>query len=136
MRYLIDTSIWIDLYENRKGFNNEPLGDYARKLFTKILKEQDQIIKTELLIRELESNYSVEQINGMFSPFERIAKRVHITKEQEKESEKIAMLRKVPKGDALHAILAHDHKLILVTRDNHFKELKDISKYYKPEDLI
>jgi len=36
--------------------------------------------------------------------------------------------RNVPRGDALHAIIARDHKLILITRDNHFKKLEDISK--------
>ena len=42
----------------------------------------------------------------------------------------------MPLGDVLHSLLARDNGLILVTRDNHFKELKDISKFYKPEELI
>jgi len=42
----------------------------------------------------------------------------------------------VPAGDALHAIVARDNDLILVTRDRHFRKLEDISKHYKPEELI
>lgn len=30
-RYFIDTSIWIDFYEDRIGYKDEPLGDYAFK---------------------------------------------------------------------------------------------------------
>ena len=26
-KYYLDTSIWIDVYEDRKGYNNEPLGE-------------------------------------------------------------------------------------------------------------
>lgn len=40
------------------------------------------------------------------------------------------------KVNALHAIVARDNGLILITRDNHFRVLQDISKYYKPEELI
>ena len=52
------------------------------------------------------------------------------------EAKKIAKERNLPSGDALHSIIARDNDLILVTRDNHFKELTDISKYYKPEEII
>ncbi|HZX44582.1 MAG TPA: hypothetical protein VFF28_02755 [Candidatus Nanoarchaeia archaeon] len=65
-RYLIDTSIWVDLYEDRKGFCNEPLGDYALKLLSGIVAKGDIVVLSDLLIRELESNYSMEQINGFF----------------------------------------------------------------------
>lgn len=136
MRYLIDTSIWIDLFENRKGFRNEQLGDYALRLFSKILKEGSKIIKTELLIHELRSKYSIQQINGMLAPFEKITEFIPITSKQDSESEKLIRDRIIPKGDALYAILARDHNLILVTRDKHFRLLKDISEHHKPEELI
>lgn len=72
----------------------------------------------------------------MFKPFEKIIKKVIVTKEQREEAKRISEERNIPRGDALHAIIARDSKLILVTRDNHFKKLEDISKYYKPENLI
>ncbi len=135
-KYLIDTSIWVDLYEDRKGYQKEPLGDFAFKLFGLIKAKQNRIVITDLTIRELESNYSIPEINGMMKPFEALLDKVVASKEQREEAMKLADERNVPKGDALHAILARDNKLILVSRDRHFRQLTDISEHHKPEELI
>ena len=135
-KYYIDASIWIDFYEDRKGFNNEPIGDYAHKLLSLIKARNDKIVVTDLLIRELESNYSIEEINGMFKSFEHLLDKIVTTTEQREEAKQVALKRDIPKGDALHAIIARDNKFILITRDNHFKQLQDISEFHKPEDLI
>ena len=134
--YVIDTSIWVDIYEDRKGYNNEPLGDYAFNLLVKIKAQEKIIVLTDFLIKELETLYSVAEINGMFKPFEKIIKKIIATEKQREEAKKIAKERDVPAGDALHVIIARDNDLILVTRDRHFRKLEDISKHYKPEDLI
>jgi len=134
--YIIDTSIWVDIYEDRKGYNNEPLGDYAFKLLVKVKAKEMIIVLTDFLIKELETLYSVAEINGMFKPFEDIIKKVIATEKQHEEAKKIAKERGVPAGDALHVIIARDNNLILVTRDRHFRKLEDISKHYKPEELI
>ena len=134
--YIIDTSIWVDLYEDRKGYNNEPLGDYAFKLLVKIKAKESVVVFTDFLIKELETLYSVAEINGMFKPFEKIIKKIVATEKQREESKKIAKERNVPASDALHAIVARDKDLILVTRDRHFRKLEDLSKHYKPEELI
>lgn len=78
----------------------------------------------------------MEQINGIFKPFEKLLDKIFVTKNQKNETIKISLERNVPKGDALHAIAARDNNLILITRDNHFRLLQDISKHYKPEELI
>ena len=135
-KYYLDTSIWMDLYEDRKGYSNEPLGDHALKLISLIKLKKASLIITDILIKELEMNYSMEEINGMMKPMEKITKKIISTKAQIDEAEKIAGQRKIPKGDVLHAILARDNDLILVTRDKHFRLLSDICKYYRPEDLI
>lgn len=135
-KYYNDTSIWIDLYEDRKGYNEEPLGDFAWKLLGFIKAKKSKLIITDILIRELEMNYSVEEINGMMKPFGDIIEKIIVTKQQRDEAKKIAEERNVPPGDALHAIMARDHNLILVTRDNHFRKLQDICKSYKPEEII
>jgi len=135
-KYYLDASIWIDLYEDRKGYQGEPLGEFALKLFSLIKAKNKTLVLTDFLIRELESNYSIEEINGMVKPFEKITKKILVTKEQREEAKKIAQERNLPPGDVLHAIIARDHKLILITRDKHFKELKDIAEHYKPEELI
>jgi predicted nucleic acid-binding protein len=46
---------------------------------------------------------------------------------QRSDALKIARERKVPFGDALHAILAKDNGAIVLTRDKHFLRLRDIS---------
>lgn len=134
--YIIDTSIWVDLYEGREGYNNEPLGDYAFKLLVKIKAKESAIVLTDFLIKELETLYSIPEINGMFKPFEKIIKKSIATEKQREEAKKIAKERDVPAGDALHVILARDNNFILVTRDRHFRKLEDVSKHYKPEELI
>ena len=48
----------------------------------------------------------------------------------------LAEIRNVPRGDAIHAIIARDYELILITRDKHFQNLKDIAECYKPEEII
>ncbi len=135
-KYYVDTSIWMDLLEDRKGYNEEPLGEYALKLFAMIKAKECKLVISDLLIRELESNYSVEEINGMVLPFQTILEKVLVTKEQRDEAKKIAAERNLPPGDALHAIVARDNKYIMVTRDKHFKELHDITNHYKPEEII
>lgn len=135
-KYIIDTSIWVDLYDDRKGFRNEPFGDYALKLLMRIRAEESKIVLTDFLIRELEVNYSIAEINGMFNPFEKLIETIIVAKEQREEAKKIAAERNLPPGDVLHAIIARDNNLILVSRDKHFKQLEDLSKHCKPEDLI
>ena len=135
-KYYADTSIWIDLYEDRKGFNNEKLGDYALDLFYFIIDKNHRLIISDLLIKELGINYTTAQINGMMKIYGNLIEKVKITTKQRDEAKKLSLERNLPYGDALHAIIARDNNLILVTRDNHFKKLTDISKYYKPEELI
>ena len=60
----------------------------------------------------------------------------HVLMVEDKAAKKIAKERDVPAGDALHAIIARDDDLILVTRDRHFRKLEDISKHHKPEEII
>lgn len=126
----------MDLLEDRRGYNDEPLGDYALKLFAMIKTMKYKLVVSDLLIRELESNYSVEEINGMVLPFQKIIEEVFVTREQRDEAKRIAKERNLPPGDVLHTIIARDNKYIMITRDKHFKELRDITKHYKPEEII
>ncbi len=135
-KFLIDTAIWIDLYEDRVGYQNEPLGDYALKLLARIQAAKETIVLTDFLMRELESRYSLAQINGMFKPFGTLVQRVMVNPSQMQEAKKVSIERNVPRGDALHAIIARDEGCILITRDNHFSKLMDLSPFFRPEDLI
>jgi predicted nucleic acid-binding protein len=135
-KYYVDTSIWMDLVEDRKGYNDEPLGNYALKLFALIKAKKHKMVVSDLLVRELESNYSMEEINGMMLPFQKIMEKVFVTTEQRDEAKRIAQERNLPPGDVLHAIIARDNNYIMITRDKHFKELEDITKHSKPEEII
>ncbi len=135
-KYYVDTSIWMDLVEDRKGYNNEPLGSYALKLFAMIKAKKHKMVVSDLLVRELESKYSMEEINGMMLPFQKIMEKVFVTTEQRDEAKKIAKERNLPPGDVLHAIIARDNNYIMITRDKHFRDLLDITKHSKPEEII
>lgn len=133
--YYVDTAIWIDLYEDREGYMNEPLGYFALNLLS-LIKMKHRLLISDLLLRELESFYSIPEINGMINPFEKIITKVQVSPKQKNEAQLIFTTRKLPKGDILHAIVARDMNAILITRDKHFQQLRDICSYYKPEDLI
>ncbi|MEK6857542.1 MAG: type II toxin-antitoxin system VapC family toxin [Nanoarchaeota archaeon] len=136
MKFYLDTSIWIDLYEDRKGYSGEKLGDFAWKLFSMIKNNGFRIIISDMLILELEQKYSMAEIKGMIKLFETSIDKVLTTKEERNEAHRISQERNLPSGDVLHAILARNHKFILVTRDNHFRKLTDICSFHKPEEFI
>ena len=71
----------------------------------------------------------------MFNSFP-IIEEVIFSGQQSYEAEKIAIQRKVPFGDALHAIIARDCDAILVSRDQHYEKLTDITLSKKPEELL
>jgi len=135
-KFYVDTAIWIDLYEDRTDYKNESLGSFALKLVGFIKLKMYKLIITDILINELEMRYALAEIKGMFKPFESITENILSTRNQREEAARIAKIRDIPPGDVLHAILARDNKLILITRDKHFRKLRDISKHYKPEDII
>lgn len=119
-----------------KGYDGEPLGDYAWKLLSLIKAKREKLVITDILINELKIRYSIAEINGLVILFEKFIIKIVSTVRQRSEAEKIAKERKIPSGDVLHAILARDYCLTLIARDNHFRRLKDIVNYYKPENLI
>ncbi|MFC1768557.1 PIN domain-containing protein [Nanoarchaeota archaeon] len=126
----------MDVYEDRKGYNSESIGDYALKLYNFIKSKGFIIAISDLLISELEVNYSLEKINGMMKPFEHLIQRIIVNKEERNEAADISRERRLPCGDVLHAIIARNYNAVLITRDKHFRKLKDISISYKPEDII
>lgn len=132
-RYYFDTSIWIDIYDQR-GYN----GKVAKQLMKKIILASEIIIYSDVVIIELKrlgfSEHEINQIIGIARPDH--SRRVHSTKSQLEEAIKLAKQRNVPLRDALQAILARDHGAQLVSRDWDFEQLKDITTTRKPEELI
>jgi len=135
-KYYIDVCIWIDYFENRSD-KFRPLGDWAFGLIKKIINDNDLILYSELVEEELSESYSDEEIENIFSivPSELFVK-VKISDKQLVEARELSIKKKVPLGDAIHAVLSKDNNALLITRDEHFEKLRDIIIVKKPEDLI
>lgn len=131
--YYFDTSIWIDIYDER-GFN----GEVAKELLEKIILEEGVIFYSDVVFVEFKrvgfSEYEINQVLGIAKPDH--LQRINSTKIQMEEAKKLAAQRQVPVRDALHAVLARDREAQLVSRDRHFQKLKDITIAKFPEDLI
>ena len=136
LKYYLDTSIWMYIFENRKGFKNEPLGEYGMKLIFKILSNQNMIAISDIVIFELEKFYNYNQLINMMKPFIKQTEVVRFTQKQRREAIKISKEMNIPKGDVLHAIIARDNNFIMISRDRHFEKLSFIIKAYKPEEFI
>jgi len=137
--YLLDTCIWRDFYENRFSKIGRPLGEYATNLFMKILKDKDKILFSEALIWELRKDYEEKDINDMLNLLflNNTLERIEITKEEHLKAKKLSQERNIPYIDCLNTIHARNHKVIMISQDNHyFKNLSDITKTTKPENII
>ncbi|MCG2718530.1 MAG: PIN domain-containing protein [Nanoarchaeota archaeon] len=137
-KYLLDTCIWRDFYENRFSKSGRPLGRYATDLFVKILKNKDEIIFSEALIWELKKDYKENEVNNMLNLIflNKILINVNITKEEYSEAKKLAQERDLPFVDCLNAIHARNYRAILVSQDDHYlKSLSDISRAVRPEQI-
>ncbi len=131
--FYFDTSIWLDFYEKR-GKN----GELALRLIIKIIDEDLKIAYSDLNIKEFKFlGYTKESVNSILSVVKPDnIKHIHIYREELEEAKRLARQRKVPKKDALHAILCRDNNLHLISRDKHFEILKDIVIVKKPGDFI
>jgi len=135
-KYYLDTSIWLDFFENRNE-PNLPKGDWAHKLLNKITENNDKIIYSDIVLLELGvAGYQTHEIENLFQKIKPILIFVESTEKQARKAKDLSSKRDIPKGDALHALIARDNKATLITLDNHFKKLLDITKPKRPQDLI
>jgi predicted nucleic acid-binding protein len=133
-KFYIDTSIWVDYYENRKD-RFRPLGEWAFELFRLINKNKDTVLFSEFVLEELGRIYDNSEIIKILSAVA-IKQEVFITESQIREANVLHRRLNIPKFDIIHGVLARDNDAILVTRDNHFKEFKDSARIKMPEDII
>jgi len=135
-RYYFDTAIWLDFFENRDE-PNLPKGEWATQLINKVMRSKDVILVSDLNLKELEdAGYSKYEMKRLFLPVKLFIEYVFSTDKQFRRSKDISFKRKIPKKDALHALIARDNNTILVALDRHFKEMIDIIKPCRPQDLI
>ena len=135
-RYYLDTSIWLDLFENRNE-PNLPKGDFAQNLIDKIIKEDSKIVYSDAVKDEIMSlGYSRQEAKNLLEPLKDCLVFVEFNKKQFGKAKDLSAKRDIPLLDALHALIARDNKCVMVTRDAHFKKLLDIINHKKPEDII
>lgn len=95
------------------------------------------IIFSDLVEKELKKELPEEGVKNIFHIVpEKILKKAHANQDQLKEAIALSRKFKIPKSDALHAILARDNNATLITRDKHFYELHEEVEIKKPEDLL
>lgn len=138
LKYILDTCIWRDFYENRFSRSGRHLGKEANDLFMKIIKSKNKILYSESLIWELKKDYDEKEVNDMlnFLFLAKILERIDIEKEEYLEAKKISEERNIPFIDCLNAIHARNHKTFMVSQDKHFiVDLKDITKTKRPSEI-
>ncbi len=134
-KYYVDTAIWRDLHENRKD-KSKNLGELAFESFKKIRANKEKIVYSDFVIEELSRAYDKQTINKIFKSVSEALEKVEINDVQLKEAADLSKKLNIPLGDAVHGMLARDTNAIIVTRDHHFRKLKDKITIKKPEDLI
>ena len=134
--FYFDTSIWLDLIEERDE-PNLPKSELAHKLLNKITRNSDKILYSDVILFELNVlGYSSYEVNDLFESIRPLLIFVESTEKQMRKAKDLALKRNVPKRDALHALIARDNKAILVTLDKHFQKLLDVIKSGRPQDFI
>jgi len=133
MKYYIDACIWRDYFEDRKD-RFRPLGEWAFKFIKKIIEEEGIFVISDHLLIELESYMSSEEIKDLFEIVpEKLRLYIEANEKQNMGALNLCKRLKIPFGDCLHYILARDNDALLISRDRHFINFKNMKK---PEELI
>lgn len=139
-KIFLDTNIFLDFYFDRKD-QLKPLGEFAFKLIQETINCKYLVLTCKEVIKELcENSYTSEEnvwknILGELEKANKIEK-VVCSEEQVIEANNFSNFYKIPKYDALFAILARDARAILVSRNWHFEKVPKIAEVFKPEELL
>jgi len=132
----LDTSIWLDLFENRNE-PHLPKGEWALRLVTKCVENGDTIMYSDMVVRELEDmGYPLAELRTLLEAWKPILMFVESSYHLVRRAKDLSAKRDVPLLDALHALLAREHHAFLVSLDHHFRKLEDITHAKSPKDLI
>jgi len=135
-KFYFDTSIWLDFLENRDE-PNMPKGTWAKELIKKIIKENNKILFSDNNMLELiNCGYLEFEIEELLNKLNSIIIYVEATEKEIGKAKDLSQKRDLPKKDALHALIARDNNSILITLDNHFKKLIDITFPHNPKEFI
>lgn len=139
MNIFVDTHIFVDYFLDRSD-NIKPLGEFIFQLVRRTISCEFYMLVSDGVIKELKNilNKKEDELTELIFKELISAGKIQFIKASEnqtKEAELLAERRKIPKSDALFAILARDNAAILVSRDRHHQETEDIVEALKPEEL-
>jgi predicted nucleic acid-binding protein len=133
--YYVDTSIWRDYYEDRSD-GIRPLGEFAFRFFSYCIESEIIILYSELVLEELGTAYNKNEIKKIMDIVSGLLEKVENPNEQQKlDAKRLKKKFNIPFADAMHAILARDNEAILVSRDRHFNELREVVVIKYPEEV-
>lgn len=96
-KYCLDTNVWMDYYEDRKD-KHKNLGEIAFRLLCKLLATGSKIIVSLLLLKELETFYTLEEIRGIINPFEKLLSQCPSQKSKRKRQKRLQKRGKSQEG--------------------------------------
>ena len=138
MRYLVDTCVWRDFYEDRKNRHAVSLGRPAVAAFLRIISKRSEILICQTIVKELSKAFSREKIEEMLGFISATGhlRWIEPTRKEVEEARTLATARSLPFADCLFAVLAKNHGAIVVTRDYHLlRRLKDVVVALRPEEI-
>ncbi|MEK6848885.1 MAG: PIN domain-containing protein [Nanoarchaeota archaeon] len=134
--FYLDTSIWLDIFEDRDEAKF-PKSQIARALLSKIIKEDDRILCSDMNLAELQDlGYTEYEFNELIKPFEQAIIFVDTEEKVIGRAKDISQKRNIPHLDTIHSIIARDNRAILITWDKHFQQLRDIVEPHTPREFI
>jgi len=138
-RVLVDSNIFLDYYLDRKD-SMLPIGEFAFQFINRAIKCEFTFIVCDLILGELENNLELKGPQILKVIFAELIKKgklliIDYRDELAVEAKRISRERKLPLNDCVFALIARENNLLVVSRDKHFQELKDLVESLKPEDL-
>ena len=104
----------------------------------KALEREDTVVWSEAVENEVVVSPQIAKVRAVLRAFTRLG-RVQVvpaSQEQIDEARGLCEERSVPFGDTIHAVLAKDTGALLVTRDAHFQELRNVVPSRLPEEIL
>jgi predicted nucleic acid-binding protein len=137
-KYLVDTCVWRDFFEERRNRYGGSLAEPAASGLMRILSMKSEILICREIVRELRMKFTREEIESMFRIFEATGqlKWIEPGEEEIQEARRISRERNIPFTDCVLAVFARSGGAIVVTRDHHFfSRLADVIEAKRPEEL-
>jgi len=133
MRVYVDTNVFIDYFAKRKDRFRD-LGLMAYEFFRRMIKEENKIIFSDLLLKEVEFGAKEEEIESIIIWIGDNIIRVKTTSEDKLLAEKMSKKLRLPYSDCLHSVLARKVNAdYLITRN--VKDFPDLVPVVLPESL-